>query len=77
MSSVRVYRLESKYELLKMLRLPAFMIPTLGFPLMFYSLFGLVLPSGGATGGKASSYLLATYGAFGVIGIALYGASTP
>ena len=47
-------------------------LPTLGFPLMFYALFGLVLPSGSATGNQASSYLLATYGAFGVIGIALY-----
>jgi ABC-2 type transport system permease protein len=52
--------------------LPAFMIPTLGFPLMFYTLFGLVLPSGSATARQAASYLLATYGAFGVIGIALY-----
>ena len=67
----RTYRLESKYELLKMLRLPAFVIPALGFPLMFYTLFGLVLSSGSAAPGEASRYLLATYGAFGVIGIAL------
>jgi ABC-2 type transport system permease protein len=71
-SLVRVYRLESRYELLKMLRLPAFIIPTLGFPLMFYTLFGLVLTSGSATSREMASYLLATYGAFGVIGIALY-----
>lgn len=70
--SARVYALEAKYELIKMLRLPAFVIPTIGFPLMFYSLFGLVLPSGRATGGDASRYLLATYGAFGVIGISLF-----
>ena len=63
-----IYRLEAKYELLKLVRLPAFVVPTLGFPLMFYTLFGLVLP----TPGPASTYLLATYGAFGVIGIALY-----
>lgn len=70
--SARVYGLEAKYELIKMLRLPAFVIPAIGFPLMFYALFGLVLPSGQAAGGKAASYLMATYGAFGVIGISLF-----
>ncbi len=69
--SARVYLLETKYELIKLLRLPAFLIPTLGFPLMFYVLFGLLM--GGSSGGRASTYLLATYGAFGVIGISLFG----
>ena len=58
--SARVYLLETKYELIKLLRLPAFLIPTLGFPLMFYVLFGLLM--GGSSGGRASTYLLATYG---------------
>lgn len=71
MSALRVYRLEAKYELFKLLRLPGFLVPTVGFPLMFYVLFGLILPSGGRDAAMASSYLLATYGAFGVIGIAL------
>lgn len=70
--NTRVYRLEAKYELIKMLRLPAFVIPTIGFPLMFYTLFGLVMSSGNPQAAKASSYLLATYGAFGVIGISLF-----
>ncbi len=70
--SARVYALEAKYELIKMLRLPMFVIPTIGFPLMFYSLFGLVLPSGRANASQTSSYMLATYGAFGVIGISLF-----
>ncbi|MDB4900524.1 MAG: transporter permease protein [Gemmatimonadetes bacterium] len=67
----RIYLLESRYELLKLLRLPAFLVPTIGFPAMFYVLFGLVLPSGARNSGQVSSYLLATYGAFGVIGISL------
>ena len=70
--SARVYRLEAKYELIKMLRLPAFVVPTIGFPLMFYTLFGLVMSSGKPQAAQASSYLLATYGAFGVIGISLF-----
>jgi len=68
---LRVYILEAKYELLKLMRLPAFVIPSLGFPMMFYALFGLLLPTKGG-GLEISKYLLATYGAFGVIGIALF-----
>lgn len=66
-----IYLREAKYELLKLLRLPAFFIPSLGFPMMFYALFGLLLPSRSADYPMAT-YLLATYGAFGVIGIALF-----
>ena len=68
---VRIYFLEGKYELFKLLRLPAFLITSLGFPLMFYTLFGLLLPMG-KSGFNMSVYLVATYGAFGVIGIALF-----
>jgi ABC-2 type transport system permease protein len=67
----RIYMLEAKSELLKLLRLPAFFIPSLGFPMMFYALFGLVIPSRQSSV-QISKYLLATYGAFGVIGIALF-----
>lgn len=70
--SARAYGLEAKYELIKILRIPAFLIPAIGFPLMFYVLFGLVLTGGGRGATQASSYLLATYGAFGVIGISLF-----
>ena len=67
----RIYFLEGKYELFKLLRLPAFLITSLGFPLMFYTLFGLLLPIG-KSGFNMSVYLVATYGAFDVIGIALF-----
>ncbi len=70
--SLRVYFTEAKYELIKQMRIPAFMIPTIGFPIMFYVLFGIVMPGNGSTSHFASTYMLATYGAFGVIGIALF-----
>ncbi len=70
-SLIRIYLVEAKYELYKLLRLPAFVIPSLGFPMMFYALFGLLLPTKGA-GVDIAKYLMATYGAFGVIGIALF-----
>lgn len=68
----RVYVTETKYELIKQLRIPAFMIPTIGFPIMFYVLFGLVMPSSGRDSQITATYMLATYGAFGVIGISLF-----
>lgn len=69
----RIYALEAKYELLKMMRLPMYAIPTLAFPLMFYLLFGVAM--GGRSAGSVSlaAYLLATYGAFGIMGVALFG----
>lgn len=66
----RSYVQEAKCEALRMLREPAFCLPVIGFPVLFYLLFGVVLDKG--TGG-ASHYLLATYGAFGVIGAGLFG----
>ena len=74
-NSVRLVRLaavETGHALLQAWRVPAFSLPTLLFPLLFYVLFGLLLPS--QTGNAAPAhYLLATYGAFGVIGPALFG----
>lgn len=68
----RIYLLESRYELLRLLRTPAFAVPTLAFPVVFYLLFGVVLP-GAWSGLDKATYLLATYGAFAVIGPALFG----
>ena len=68
----RIYALEAKYEFLKQLRLPAYVVPTLGFPLVFYLLFGVALNHG--TGGPFDipTYMMATYGAFGVMNTALF-----
>ncbi len=71
-ASLRVFVTEAKYELIKQMRIPAFMIPTIGFPIMFYVLFGLVMQSGRPDAQQIAQYLLATYGAFGVIGISLF-----
>lgn len=66
----RSYLLEAKCEFLRMLREPAFCIPVIAFPALFYLLFGVLLNRGH---GGAAQYLLASYGAFGVIGAALFG----
>ena len=70
---MRTYLLEIKYEFLKALRLPAYSLPTILFPVFFYLFFGVMF--GGKQAGSVSmaTYLVATYGTFGVIGAALFG----
>ncbi len=70
--TLRAYRLEAKYEFLRLLRTPMFAVPTLVFPTLFYVLFGVLL-AGPRAGASAAQYLLATYGVFGVMGAALFG----
>ncbi len=71
---LRLYTLEARSEFLKLLRLPSYALPIIGFPLVFYILFGLSLrPPGAPEGAGMATYLIASYGAFGVIGAALFG----
>lgn len=72
--TTRAYALEAKYEFLKVFRMPAYAIPTIVFPVMFYALFGLTFGAGRVAGTTTmAAYLIATYGAFGVIGASLFG----
>src|SRR5271154_2210258 len=73
--TLAIYFKEVKYEFLTRLRLRAYFLSTISFPLMFYVLFGLVLnPKDAPLGGIAiATYLVATYGAFGVMGASLFG----
>jgi ABC-2 type transport system permease protein len=65
-------RAEVKYEFLKLVRLPGYAAPILVFPIMFYVLFGLSF--GGRRGSvTVAAYLIATMGAFGVIGASMFG----
>ena len=71
-----IYMKEAKYEFLKNLRLRVYTASVLSFPIMFYVLFGLVLNSKEAIAGTAvPTYLLATYGTFGVMGASLFGSA--
>ena len=71
--TVRVYALEAQTEILKAWRLPVYSVFTLVFPLMFYTIFGLTFGGESAGAVEVAAYLLATYGAFGVIGASLFG----
>jgi len=64
-----------KHELLLDIKMacrePSFFIPTLAFPLMFYVFFGLLFSDMGK--GQTSTYLLVSYGVFGIMSPALFG----
>ncbi len=72
-SLLRIYRTEAAHEFLKLIRVPIFAISTIAFPLMFYVIFGLTFADESTNGVGVTTYMLATYGAFGVIGSALFG----
>ena len=71
----RIYFLEAKTEFLKLVRMRAYLVFTILFPLMFYAFFGLAMGTQAPPGTDLppmARYLLATYGAFAVIGVTLY-----
>lgn len=72
-NAVRVYLTEARHEFLKLIRIPIFAVSTIALPVMFYLLFGVAFGGGGAGGVSPTTYMMATYGTFGVIGAALFG----
>lgn len=69
MQTLKLYGSETRYEWLKTIRNKSFALPALLFPLMFYIFFAVLFNHGNV---QASSYLLCTYGVFGVMGPALF-----
>ena len=67
----RVYWLEARTELLKFARMKSYSISIIFFPLMFYCFFGLAMPQL-STSTSMARYLLASYGAFAIMGSTLY-----
>lgn len=69
---LRIYRLETRTELRRLLRSPVFLGMTVISPLVFYIILRLVLGDRIAYGNTLShTYMMATYGTFGVAGISL------
>jgi ABC-2 type transport system permease protein len=60
---------EAQAELRKVLRSPAYLVPSFAFPLVFFSLVGLVM----APTGAARAVALATIGVFASLGPTLFG----
>lgn len=63
------YLQEARSEILRYLRNPGFLLPTLLFPTVFYLMFGVLL----GRGGGQASYMLAAYLTFGVMAPGLFG----
>src|SRR5260370_22257679 len=71
--TARIFRKEIKYEFLKLLRTKSFSLSVIGFPVMFYLLFGIANAHGFNRNVHIAKYLLGGYACFGLIGAALFG----
>jgi ABC-2 type transport system permease protein len=72
-ATLSLYAKETKYEFLKLVRTRTFSLSIVGFPVMFYVLFGLSNRGNTMDGMDAAKYILAGYCCFGMIGAALFG----
>src|ERR1700744_271179 len=68
---LNLFAKETKYEFMKALRNRMFSLATLGFPIMFYLLFGVTNKHSGP-GFNYAQYLIAGYSCFGMIAAALF-----
>jgi ABC-2 type transport system permease protein len=71
--TTRVFGKEIKYEFLKLLRTRSFSLSVIGFPVMFYLLFGIANAHTFSHNVHVAKYLLGGYACFGLIGAALFG----
>jgi ABC-2 type transport system permease protein len=70
---VNTYVRETKYEFLKMLRNRMYSFSVIGFPIMFYLLFGISMAHGRKEALDTARYLLAGYSCFGMVAASLFG----
>ena len=68
-----VYGHEMRAEFLKMLRNRVYSASAIGFPVVFFSMFGSLNRHAGPEGHEVARYLLASYSCFGTVGAALFG----
>jgi ABC-2 type transport system permease protein len=71
---LRIFATEIRYEVIRAMRTRTFSLATLGFPAMFYILFGLLMYRGDSLNGVLESkYLLGGYAVFGALGTSIFG----
>jgi ABC-2 type transport system permease protein len=71
---LRIFRTEIRYEVLRALRTRAFSLSAIGFPVMFYCLFGLLMNRNETIGSvSVAKYLLGGYAVFGALGASIFG----
>src|SRR5580700_6436713 len=63
---------QSFCEFVRLIRVPAFSIPVIIFPIMFFAIFGLPYAHAQIEGISVGAYVLASFGAYAVISVALF-----
>ncbi|HEY5214003.1 MAG TPA: ABC transporter permease [Acidobacteriaceae bacterium] len=72
--NLRIFLTETHYEFVRLLRTRAFSLAVIGFPVVFYLFFGLIMNRGEHIGNvSVAKYMLAGYAVFGMVGAALFG----
>jgi ABC-2 type transport system permease protein len=69
---VGAYLSDAKYESLRLLRTPAFSVPILAMPILFYIFFGVLL-TGGHASGPFANLMFIGWTVYGVMGPGLFG----
>src|SRR6201994_4218847 len=69
----RIYLNEARFELLKLSRNRSYLFSMIGFPVIFYLLFGVTNRGAVFHGHTIARYLLAGYSCFGAMGSSLFG----
>lgn len=70
----RVVLREAGYEFLRLSRTRSFALSIIGFPVVFYLFFGLIMNRGQMVGSvSVAKYMLASYAVFGMVGASLFG----
>jgi ABC-2 type transport system permease protein len=72
-SMPRIYFNEARFELLKLSRNRSYLFSMIGFPVIFYLLFGVTNKGSVFQGHTIARYLLAGYSCFGAMGSSLFG----
>jgi ABC-2 type transport system permease protein len=72
--SLTIFVREARYEFIRLLRTRSFAFSVVGFPVIFYLFFGIIMNRGEHIGTiSVAKYVLASYAVFGMVGAALFG----
>jgi ABC-2 type transport system permease protein len=72
--SLPIFLRETRYEFIRLLRTRSFSFSIVGFPVVFYLFFGIIMNRGQQIGAiSVAKYVLASYAVFGMVGAALFG----
>lgn len=71
--NLRIFIREARFEFVRLLRTRPFSFSVVGFPVVFYIFFGLIMNRGEHIGSvSVAKYTLAGYSVFGVVGASLF-----